>query len=297
MFATLLGALPATPVDDRASLGAMVAAQVDAGLEPITDGGGARDPDNDVVDRWAATAGLTERAAKAVLVGPWTAAWRAAGDATPDASAVAEAAGRVLTAAATLARAGCPLVEIEEAEAQRIGADPDSRTAFRVAHRRLATGADGTHLSLSIVGGSAWEAGLETILDPPYRSLAVDLIAGPDNWNLVTRTPGDRGIVVGALDATKPRVEGPEAMVWAAHYAASTRGRGLARVGIGSGGGLGHLAWDDALARLRSLGEAARIAALPRGDLADALDPRAVSIRAGATGRTRHSERRRQGSA
>ena len=43
----------------------------------------------------------------------------------------------------------------------------------------------GTHLSLAITGGNADEAGIETILAAPYASLAVDLIAGPDNWRLV----------------------------------------------------------------------------------------------------------------
>jgi methionine synthase II (cobalamin-independent) len=293
MFATLLGALPSPPdaPDEAARLRAAVAAQVDAGLEPITDGGEAREPDDDVVDRWAATADLTDRAVKAVLVGPWTAASRAAGGAVPAADAVFEAGQRLRAVADSLAEAGCAIVEIVEAEAHRIGTDGSAGAAFRSAHVALASGMDGTHLSLSIVGGSAWEAGAATILDAPYRSLAVDVIAGPDNWNLVTRTPGERGIVVGALDAA--RREGPELLVWAAQYAASTRGRGLARVGIGTAGGLAELAWDAAVERLNALGEAARIAALPRGELADALDPRAVSIRAAGTGRTRNSERRR----
>jgi methionine synthase II (cobalamin-independent) len=305
MFATLLGALPDPPdaTDPDARLAAMVAAQVEAGLEPITDGEGARDPDDGVVDRWHATAGLTDRAVKAVLVGPWTAAWSAAGSATsgvpPGPAAVLAESNRLRRAVTALAAAGCPLVEIEEAEADRIGADVASRAAFRGAHIDLASAVDATHLALSIVGGSAWDAGAATILDAPYRSLAVDLIAGPDNWNLVTRAPADRGIVAGALDATKRIPEGPELMVWAAHYSASTRGRGLARVGLGTAGTLAQLSWDDAIARLRSLAEAARIAELPRGELADALDPRAVSSRAAATGLTRHrdaEQRRREGS-
>ena len=109
-----------------------------------------------------------------------------------------------------LAAAGCPLVEIEEADAHLIGEDEAERRLFREAHRRLTDGITGAHLSLSIVGAAAASAGIETILDAPYASLAVDLIAGPDNWNLVTRTPGDRGIVVGALGAREAarRAEG-----------------------------------------------------------------------------------------
>ncbi|HEY2916845.1 MAG TPA: hypothetical protein VGI98_06485 [Candidatus Limnocylindrales bacterium] len=295
MFATLLGALPrpAEAADDAAWVRAAVAAQVDAGLEPISDGAGARHAADSVVERWRSTAALTDRAVKATLVGPWTTAWRAAGEAAPeapDARAVLAAADGLRAIVDELAAAGCPMVEIEELAVQHVGTDAAAREAFRAAHLRIATGVDATHLSLSILGGSAWEAGAATILDAPYRSLAVDLINGPDNWNLVTRTPGDRGIVAGALDPN--RREGPELPVWAAQYAASTRGRGLARVGLGTGGGLEHLPWDVAIERLNALGEAARIAALPPGELADALDPRAVSSRAAATGRTRHSERR-----
>src|SRR5262250_1148472 len=60
MFATLLGALPPPPdvtdpahpahaADSVATLAVAVAAQVEAGLEPITDGEGARDPGDEVV--------------------------------------------------------------------------------------------------------------------------------------------------------------------------------------------------------------------------------------------------------
>ena len=47
----------------------------------------------------------------------------------------------------------------------------------------------GTHLSLAMAGEAADAAGVETVLAAPYASLALDLIAGPDNWNLVARAP------------------------------------------------------------------------------------------------------------
>ena len=78
----------------------------------------------------------------------------------------------------------------------------------------------------------------------------------------------------------------PETGVWAAHYAAATGGRGLERVGLATAGSLAALHWDAAVARLAVLGEAARIAALPRGDgMARAIDPRALDIRSAAMGR------------
>lgn len=293
MFATLLGALPDPPSDQGAEAGAaMVAAQEAAGLEPLTDGRGALD--TDPVGRWRATAALTQRAVKQVLRGPWSSV------VGPDATMRGAARERAVLARAeaireqvlALAEAGCPLVEIQEGEAHRIGPDEGARRQFREAHLRLARDIPGTHLSLSIVGGSAWEAGAATILDPPYHSLAVDLIAGPDNWRLVALAPADRGIVAGALDVRPGVSEGPEVLLWAARYAASTQGRGLARVGLGTAGSLAHLTWDRAVARLRVLGEAVRIEALPEDERADAIDPRAVSIRAAALGRTRHAERK-----
>lgn len=303
MFATLLGALPDPPSGGAttrpgapARLGALVRAQEAANLEPVTDGLGARTlaAGDDPVPRWRTTAELTNRAVKASLRGPWSMVL--AGEAVPGAEqerAVLAAAERLHDVALALAAAGCPLVEIEETETHRIGSDADARRLFREAHLRLARDVPGTHLSLSIVGGSAWEAGASTILDAPYHSLAVDLIAGPDNWRLVAVTPADRGIVAGALDVRPGAADGPEVLIWAARYAASTQGRGLARVGLGTGGGLAHLTWDRAIARLRALTEAVRIEGLPEDERVDAIDPRAVSPRAAALGRTRHAERKR----
>ena len=302
MFATLLGELPPPPGAataagvDAAALVEIVTAQEAAGLEPLTDGraAAAGDAGDDAVGRWRSAAALTARAVKASLRGPWSSA---VGVDSPPSSqglerAVLAAADRIRDTVLALSAAGCPLVEIEETEAHRVGGDETARRVFRQAHERLVRDIRGTHLSLSIVGGSAWEAGAATILDPPYHSLAVDLIAGPDNWRLAAMTPAERGIVVGALDVRPGATGGPEVLIWAVHYAASLQGRGIERVGLGSAGGLGHLTWEQARARLQVLGEVLRIEALPEDERADAIDPRAVSPRAGALGRTRQAERR-----
>jgi methionine synthase II (cobalamin-independent) len=302
VFATLLGGLP-RPVDDLdQAIEMAIRAQAEAGLEPITDGR-LRDPEFErlgrllvegpsarplTVDAWRLAADLTDRAVKQSLPGPYSLGRRLdSGSRARERRtlAVAEALAAEVDA---LARAGCPLVEIEESEAHRIGTDERERRLFREAHRRL-TEASGhgseIHRSLSIVGGSAAEAGVETILDAPYASLAVDLIAGPDNWNLVTRAPRDRGIVAGALSAREPGDEGKEVLLWAAHYAAAAAGRGLVRVGLGSAGSYANLAWDVAVRKMKRLGEAARLAALPPSEeLARSLDPRAVSSRRAALG-------------
>ena len=288
MFATLLSGLPNpdSTGDLDAATALVVRAQEDAGLEPITDGRlGA--PARDSVAAWRFAAGLTDRAVKQALPGPYSAGWFGGDDRTPGArrSAVLNAAEATRAHIEALAAAGCPMIEIEESEAHRIGEDEVERELFREAHTHLLAGASGTHLSLSIVGKAAAAAGIETILAAPYASLAVDLIDGPDNWNLVTRTPGERGIVVGAMGGRQANDEPREVLLWAAHYAASTKGRGIERVGIGSAGSWANLSWPVAVRKMQALGEAARLASLPPSEeLLDAVNPQSVSARRAALG-------------
>jgi methionine synthase II (cobalamin-independent) len=275
VFATLLGGLPRPPLPNGASseaqVEAIVRAQETAGLEPITDGGllAADDP----TIAWRATQSLTARAVKQVLTGPYTT------------RATAEEIDRLNLMLRELAAAGCPLVEIHEPGATGIGTDPDARARFRDLHVRLLDGVTGTHLALAITGGSAKDAGIETLLAAPYASLAVDLIAGPDNWNLVVATPGDRGIVCGALPAAADSADGPETLLWAAGYAASTGGRGPERVGIATASSLAHLPWETAVAKMERLGAAVRIASSSPEERRAALDPRAIDSRSAALGR------------
>ena len=291
MFATLLGALPRPPLDDRASplalTEAAVRAQEAAGLEPITDGG-VGDAGRPVV-AWARTAGLTSRTVKQAVVGPYTASREPAADRgarTADRAAQTLALASALNAELRdLAAAGCPLIEIHEPAAVWIGGDPAERALFREAHLRLLDGLTGTHLSLAVTGGNADTTGIETLLAAPYSSLAVDLIAGPDNWRLVVATPGDRGIVCGALSPAPGSDDGPEILLWAAAYAASTGGRGPDRVGLATASSLAALLWDAAVAKLGQLGEAVRIAGLPPDQRLQAVDPRAIDARSAALGR------------
>jgi methionine synthase II (cobalamin-independent) len=303
MFATLLGPLPRPPLgaeaSDRELVEAAVRAQEAAGIEPITDGG-LGDLESPV-ERWRITAALTTRAVKQALLGPYTVGRAGVGDASGPAAreettlAAADALNADLRA---LASAGCPLIEIHEPAATAIGADERERALFREAHRRLFDGVEGPHLSLAITGGNADAAAVETLLSAPYASLALDLIAGPDNWRLVVATPGDCGIVCGALSPELGSDDGPELLLWAVAYAASTGSRGPARVGLATASSLAGLPWDAAITKLRRLGEAARLADLPPGKLRRSIDPRAVDIRSAALGRVeprRPSRRRRPG--
>ena len=275
MFATLLGPLPRPPLPDRSApevvLDAVLALQVEHGFEPVTDGGFAPVP-GDVVASWRATAARTDHLVKAVITGPWSTA-----SVTPP-----EAIRATLLA---LADAGCRWVEVHEPMAVGIGVDEAARTRFADLHRALTLDLGEMHLSLAITGGSADAAGIETILAGAYASLAVDLIAGPDNWRLVAAAPGDRGIICGAMSTATAADEGPEVLLWAAGYAASTGGRGAARVGLATAGSLADLPWDVAARKVRRLGEAARLAAAPREERLRAIDPRAIDARSAALGR------------
>lgn len=306
MFATLLGALPRPTVAaggaSEEPVVAAIRAQEAARLEPITDGR-LGDPGFDrlvglllrrdaideavtaVVEGWQALAAETERATKQALPGPFSVGLRAGGTEGDREARTFAAAEGLAAVIAALEDAGCPLVEIEEVDVGRLD-DESERRLFRDAHRRLTeTGRGGEiHRSLSIVGGSLPQAAIDIVTEAPYASLAVDLIAGPDNWYVVRRTPRECGVIAGVLSAGEVD-EAKEVMHWAAHYAASSGGRGRDRVGIGSAGSWAKLTWAAALRKLNRLGEAARLAQMPPGEeLARSLDPRAVSSRRAALG-------------
>ena len=296
MFGTLLGALPrptdpdGTPVADHA-LAVLMAldAQHAAGLEPLTDGRLGWRSATDAGGAAAAAAAwrfASERApgiVKQALPGPYTLGRRlATEDRDRGSRRIVDELRRAIE---ELAEAGCPIVEIEERDAHLIGEDEGERERFASAHRRLLEGIEGIHCSLSIVGENADSAGIGTILAAPYASLAVDLIAGPDNWHLVRDAPGEVGIICGAQSPTAPTSEGPELLVWAAAYAASSRGRGPLRVGLATAGGLEGRTWADAVELMRRLGKAAGLAGRPIEEIASELDPRAFDARSAALGR------------
>jgi len=166
-----------------------------------------------------------------------------------------------------------------------MGTDATEGARFREAHARLLDGVTEAHLSLAITGGNADGVGIATLLAASYASLAVDLIAGPENWRLVVAAPGDRGIVCGALPTAPDSDDRVEVLLWAAGYAASTGGRGPTRVGLATASSLAALPWDVAVRKITLLGEAARLADIPPDERARAVDPRSLDIRSAALGR------------
>jgi methionine synthase II (cobalamin-independent) len=282
MIATLIGGLPRPPLEADAPAEALVEAAVraqeDAGLEPITDADLRTGRPS--VAAWEATARFTSLAVKQAVIGPYTAA-RGAGAGHEAAMDRATELNRLLR---DLAAAGCPLLEVHEPAGIHVGPDDVQRALFREAHLRLLDGIGDTHVSLVLTGGNADAAGIDTLLAAPYRSLAVDLIAGPDNWRLVVAAPREIGIVCGALSPKAESYDGPETLLWATGYAASTGGRGRDRVGLATASSLAALPWDIAVAKLERLGSAARLADAPTDERVEGMDPRAVSSRAAALG-------------
>lgn len=284
MFSTLLGPLPGAPAHDT------VVALGEAGLDLVADGMPPAGPDvgpDDVVARWSAAQAASAVPVKQVLAGPYS--WARTDGSDP------RAAGEVLRSTLrALATAGCPFVEVAEDDALAIATDPSECAVFVEAHRLLVDGSDGTHVSLALTGGDVDQARPGTFFDLAYASYAFDLIAGPDNWRLVAQAPGDRGIVCGALSPAADGDETRELLIWAAHYAASSNGRGLARVGLANASSLAGLPRDAGLRKLRIVAEAARIAAVESSEeLAGLLDRRAIDPRASATGRRFAPEQRR----
>ena len=237
-----------------------------------------------LVRAWRSTAAMPEvagRTVAATLTGPYTLARAGRIDGAGGPGDPLDLAARLAAELASLAEAGCPLVIVDEPAAVRIGSDALERRRFRAAQLALLEGAGGLHAMLAITGGSAWEAGADTILEAPWSSHLFDLVAGPDNWYLVRATPGERGIVCAALKAPGHEDQAP-LLVWAARYAASANGRGLDRVGLANAVALGALSPEDASAAARELARAARLAALgPDEAIAEGLDERTFRQPAG----------------
>ena len=285
MFSTLLGSLPradAMGERDAAILGELAG----VGLELLATGAPPADPSAEpaeVVAMWQAAAGATDRPVKQVLLGPYSAG-RDGPRSQP--SALAE---RLRATIVALADAGCAFVEIDESDALAVAVVDGERRRFDDAHRRL-DGVERTHLSLALTGGNLDGAGAATFFDRGYASFAFDLIAGPDNWRLIAVAPGDRCIVCGALDPRPGGDETRELLVWAAHYAASTGGRGLARVGLANAPSLADVPWEVALRKLGRVAEAARVAGIESPEeMGRLLDARAFGGRRNRPGAVRLS--------
>jgi len=270
LFSTILGPYPHTAdLDADAALRLALEDQLVAEVGLLADGR-VLGPGDDALACWqtavaraaelVAESGRAVPPTKARVIGPYTLGRRA--DRSFAARrrttlAAAEAGNAVLR---TLLEAGAPLVQVEEDGLRAIGPEDDAeRDLARTALLRLTDGVGG-HLTLSVAGGDPNGAGPRVLYDAPFSSHYFDLILGPEGWRVARDAPGERGLVLGVADCRTPAADDAGVVAWAASYAASMRGRGLARVGLAPSAGLELLSPEAARAKLATL---ARVAAGP----------------------------------
>lgn len=294
MFATILGTypLPVAPSGAELSVGEAIADQLEAGLQLLGDGEVWRPGSlkacrsgESPVHRWRVADALARDLGsgpgsavpvKQCIVGPFTLGREVGGRATLD---FADGLNATLR---SLADAGVPVVQVHEPALSGLAVeDEGARQLAAAALARLTVGVEGLHLTLA-VSGDATAAGPRLLFDAPFYSYVFDLISGPDNWRLIREAPGDRGVICCVADARVQEPDTEAVMVWAARYAAALGGRGLDRVGLAPSAGLEALPRDVARAKLAGLARAAAVAAITDpGELAAAMDPRAVSAHTG----------------
>ncbi len=285
MFATLAGDLP-HPRSPRPSWRRhALALQVESGLGILSDGLVHDEVGVALVDAWRRARALAdelgvELPVKLAVAGPWARAAR-----EPTGGLTAAGAAHVLRQAlGELADAGCPVVEVHE-PASTLPTDEMGAAAFVQAHIALLDGLPpDCHASLAVTGGDTGPLSADALATPPYRSYLLDLLEGHESWRVIVNLPGDRGVIVGVGDASGRDRTGVEAIAWAAQYAASTRGRGLDRVGLAPSAGLAGLSMEKAREILDLLGETARLLAGDPEALLRRMDPRAIDLRSAALG-------------
>jgi 5-methyltetrahydropteroyltriglutamate--homocysteine methyltransferase len=254
----------------------------------LPDGATARAPRFDRAPAWRApitvadwewAASVTELPVKQVLVGPYTIARLADPGGAPRgplALGLAEAMNAELRG---LAAAGCPIIQIDEGSLTDIGDDPGEWALYAATQERLTAGLEAHHLSLGLYRGAVHPAGHAILLDGPFRSYLVDALAGRDAWRFVSAVPPDRGVIVGALDATRSERDDPELLVWAMAWAAHG-GRTGDRIGVGPNGSLRAVGRHATRRKIEQMGEAVRIASMgPLQEVAEALDPAPLESR------------------
>lgn len=236
-----------------------------------------------MVRDWQFADGETDLYVKQTMVGPYSLAALADPKPGPRRADLAIQLGEALNQEIrALVGAGCAVVEIDEPMVLPTGDNATEWAAFRAAHERLTAGVDDPailHLSLGLWGSPIDPAGHAPMIDLPYSSYLVDVLAGPSAWRFIGAVPADRGIIVGAADAHREAMEETEVLVWAMAWAAQG-GRGPDRVGIAPNGSLAFLGRHFAHRKCQRISEAVNIARMgPLQEVAEALDESPIRSR------------------
>jgi hypothetical protein len=224
---------------------------------------------------WQFADGASDLPVKQTMIGPYSLAALAEADPKRRADLALRLGEALNLEIQALAAAGCPMVEIDEPNAARIGDDAAELRAFRASSERLVAGlegVDGLHLSLGLWGGEIDPSAFDHLLDLPYQSYLVDVLAGPWAWQFIDAVPPARGIIVGSADSGSAELDETEVHVWAMAWAAAGE-RGSARVGCAPNGSLSRIDRHFAHRKCLRLGEAIRIGSMgPLQDVAKALE-------------------------
>jgi 5-methyltetrahydropteroyltriglutamate--homocysteine methyltransferase len=229
---------------------------------------------------WRFADGETDLPVKQTIMGPWTLAALAEPGLPARRASRALAFGDALNHELhTLAVAGCPMIEVDEPMALQLGDSAAEWAAFHVAHERLTAGFGDTasvHLSLTLGQGTIDRASHDALIELPYQSYGVDVLASPSAWRFIDAVPHDRGIIVGAADAASETLDETELLVCAMAWAAQG-GRGSDRVGVAPNGSLHSIGRHFAHRKCQRLGEAVRVGSIgPLEQVAEALDDAAT---------------------
>ena len=121
--------------------------------------------------------------------------------------------------------------------------------------------------------------GYAPLIELPYLSYLVDVLAGPYAWRFIAALPPERGVIAGAADVQTETLPETEVLVWAMAWAARGE-RGSKRVGVSPNGTLAVLSRHFAHRKAQRCGESVTVA--QRGPALGRRGAHSTSTRIGA---------------
>ncbi len=201
---------------------------------------------------WRYATAISPKPVKAVLTGPYTLGRLSRSSAHGNRDDLVLEIGRALSQEVrALHEAGAQLVQIDEPVITR---SPEDWPIFREAMTELTHDITG-RVALNANFGSV--AKLRDLFGLPFHVFGLDLIQGPENWDLLDRVPAHRDVVLGIVDAREVRLEEPGAIATALERAA--RFVSPDRMHLSPNCGLEFLPRETARAKLRQMVEGARL--------------------------------------
>ncbi len=195
----------------------------------------------------------TSRAVKAVIPGPVTFARLSVDEHYGDHDAFVKAIARVLAQEAfELEAAGARFIQIDEPALLNA---PEDLALAADALRTVTAELGEAELTLATYFGDAKRLGAE-LFDLPVHRVALDLVAGPENRELISSIPSDKKLQAGIVDARNTKLEEAELLQRTIEDLASEVGP--ERLSVAPSAGLEFLPREKARAKLERLCAAAQ---------------------------------------